>query len=340
MFVDNSVFIIGAGASADFGLPLGSKLMDRIKDNCFYRLQFGELKQGIPQIINGLQDRYRTVEEYEPYFKALMEIHRAIDFSGSIDEFVNKHYDDPHIAKIGKLQIAYAIAKAEEDARWIMPRFEGIRKKDQDPTTLWIRNFTRLLFEGVRNDQVNEVGHNITIICFNYDRCIEQYLQEAIVEAFRGVSLEQAQDIVTRMNIIHPYGTLGRLKDFPFGTKFDTEKLWRMSDNIVTWSEFGESRTKNKIEAAMRAASNIVFMGLAFAPQNMQLLQAAEPNGYAEDVTVYATGYGYDRVIDDKLRSKIANLFGMQPLAHSQIHVQYEMMCGEFLQKHSMALVK
>lgn len=37
MFRDNTVFIIGAGASHEFGLPVGEALMKTIQINCRFR---------------------------------------------------------------------------------------------------------------------------------------------------------------------------------------------------------------------------------------------------------------------------------------------------------------
>lgn len=81
-----------------------------------------------------------------------------------------------------------------------------------------------MLFDGVRNSDVDNVGSNITIICFNYDRCIEMYLEHAIVNAFRDVPADRARQIVARINIIHPYGSLGNLKSIPLAAMFPKNK--------------------------------------------------------------------------------------------------------------------
>jgi len=38
MFKDNTVFVIGAGASQEFGFPIGSGLTQTIKKNCNFVL--------------------------------------------------------------------------------------------------------------------------------------------------------------------------------------------------------------------------------------------------------------------------------------------------------------
>ncbi len=339
MFADNTVFVIGAGASAEFGLPVGAGLMEQIKLNSMFRFDIS-LMEGVPAILNALRERYES-REVEERLTAMREIHRSIDLAGSIDEFINRHYNDPLIAEVGKLQIAYAISNAEAKSilagtKWNDEPFDWERLK---PT--WIRTFAQLLFEGIRNDEVENVGGNITIICFNYDRCIEQYLSSAIVRTFKDVSFDQARKIVSRMKIIHPYGSLGALSALPFGR--EPQMLYDISENLVTWSESAESERRSEISSAMMDATTIVFLGFAFAPQNMGLLKLRTVRKRREldyPVEVYATGFGYDDVIDRRLKSKIMDLYPVQDdvLSWDSIHVQYKMTCAHFMQAHSMAL--
>ena len=40
----------------------------------------------------------------------------------------------------------------------------------------WYSAFAQILFQDVPHSQVNGVFDGISIVCFNYDRCIEHYL--------------------------------------------------------------------------------------------------------------------------------------------------------------------
>ncbi|TCN32472.1 hypothetical protein [Sinorhizobium americanum] len=342
MFKDNTVFVIGAGASAEFNLPVGSGLMERIKQNCKYRFDYGSLKEGVPEIAHDLIERYRDQQsELDARFMAMGEVHRSIDLAGSIDEFINRHYDDPIIAEVGKLQIAYAIAKAEKDSLLARPNNGDETFRWDKLNDTWIRTFAQLLFEGVRNGEAERIGNNISIICFNYDRCIEHYLTEAIVKTFRGIDRKEAGKIVDQINIIHPYGSLGKLAAHRFGGDVTSQRLRAMSESIVTWSESIMSDKRAAIEEVMLDASTLVFLGFAFAPQNMNLLSVDGMRDDFDSLEIYATGYGYDNVIDGRLKSKISNLYSSGPgvVTDRLIHVQYEMKCAKFMQSHSMALV-
>ncbi len=343
MFRDNTVFVVGAGASHEFGLPVGEALMKTIQSNSRFSTAHGQLMDGVAEIYYSLIDRNKNDRNaIQTRMQAMAEIHRATDDAGSIDEFINRHYDDPLIAEVGKLQIAYAISQAERlsDIAAITQKTELLSAPNLSET--WIKPFTRMLFEGVRNNDVENLGNNITIICFNYDRCIETYLEYAIEKSFRNVSPDMARNIVDRINIIHPYGSLGDLRLHPFGIEPTQERLRAMSEKIVTWSESRASDRAPKIQHAMENASTVVFLGFAFAPQNMRLLTTEK--GFDEpeqEVETFATAYGYNPVINERLKTKILDLYSPNDFTinSERVHIQYDMKCADFLRAHSMALV-
>lgn len=343
MFRDNTVFIIGAGASHEFGLPVGEALMKTIQINCRFRTDHWTILEGIEPIYKCIVNRYtKDDDKIDARLLGMAEINRAIDHAGSIDEFINRHTGDEVIAEVGKIQIAYAILEAERRSKLATTPLGTATSSPSQLSDTWINSFTRMLFDGVRNSDVDNVGSNITIICFNYDRCIEMYLEHAIMNAFRDVSPDRARQIVARINIIHPYGSLGGLNEHPFGSDVSPQRLRQMSDNIVTWSESRASERAPKIQHAMANASTIVFLGFAFAPQNMRLLTVDK--GFDEpeqEVETFATAYGYNPVINERLKTKILDLYSPNDFTinSERVHIQYEMKCAEFLRAHSMALV-
>lgn len=343
MFKDNTVFIVGAGASAEFGLPVGGMLTNQIKNNSVFELNGYSLRSGISEIYDCIVSRYTKHDaKINACMEAMGEIHRAIDFAGSIDEFINRHSDDSVIAEVGKLQVAYAISEAERLCRLAAMGHRMDHLLFDDFSDTWIKSFAQQLFDGVRNNEIENIGNNITIICFNYDRCIELFLTDAIFKTFRGISYEEAFQIVEQMNIIHPYGSLGKLTDHPFGKKASAQEVRAMSENIVTWSESQRSDIAHRIQAGMLIASTVVFLGFAFAPQNMKLLTIRNPYDVDEQgIETFATAYGYNSVINDRLRSKILDLYSGNDFTvnYDRVHIQYDMKCADFLKAHSMALV-
>ncbi|MDA5627071.1 MULTISPECIES: SIR2 family protein [Agrobacterium] len=337
MFRDNTVFVVGAGASAEFRMPVGTELMKRIKEHS------QPDTENFPSEINHcLIDSYRTTSEIGFRKSALTEINRSIDLAGSIDEFINRHQNDQYIPEVGKLLIAYEISVAERKSSLWQPPSEPFQSTLDAVDKTWIHTFAQLLFDGVKNFEVESVGSNITIICFNYDRCIEHFLAEAIVKTFRDVTRDQARRIVSEINIIHPYGSLGALGEFEFGDNVNSQNIRSLSENIFTWSEARNSSIEEQIQKSISSASTLVFLGFAFAPQNMRLLAANDPfERQRLNMETFATAYGYDSVIDTRLKSKIRDLYSDGDFSYNAgpIHIQYDKKCAEFLRAHSMALV-
>lgn len=282
-FRENTTFVIGAGASAEFGLPVGWKLLEQIRDNCLFAFDPSIVgAKGNQKIFNAvLQKHCSDRPTLDRVFTTFRDIHKGVETAGSIDEYINRYSDDALIAELGKLQIAYAILFAETRSK-MMPKkgkdADGINWQAVDET--WIVPFTRALFDGVRASEVETLGQNITIICFNYDRCIEHYLEYAIQRAYRDVDRPAARKIVNQMNIIHPYGSLGPLDRFSFGTPPEHADLYHITKNLITWSETVEDEELiDTMRQSIGSADNIVFLGFAFASQNMKLLALVD-KGY------------------------------------------------------------
>jgi hypothetical protein len=344
MFRDNTVFVVGAGASAEFDMPVGSKLMETIRENCIYKFDHGGLRQGVPVILEHLNDG-RDVRDHgdrdwiDQRLKAMARVSLSIDMAESIDEFIYRNSDDPLIAEVGKLQIAYAIAYAEGESLLRADQFNshsGFARANET----WINTFAKVLFNGVKATEIDTIGQNITIICFNYDRCIEWYLERAIVRAYPGTSDGKARDIVRYINIIHPYGTLGSLSEFPFG---QVRKLGAMADNIQTWSEtVRDPNTVRAIQRAIGKADQIVFLGFAFANQNMELLRSPAEIRDERHVRAYATGYGLHQVVEQAYKENIVLLYkdALLVTAMDNIWVQWQTKSKEFMYMYRYGLTQ
>jgi len=71
-----------------------------------------------------------------------------------------------------------------------------------------------MLTEGVKCADVDEIFNNVSIVCFNYDRCIEIFLKEALITYYKIDEIKSV-DLVGRLNIIHPYGSVGHFELLP-----------------------------------------------------------------------------------------------------------------------------
>lgn len=122
MFKDNTVFVIGAGASAEFGFPVGGQLSDAIKENCQYEIDSsGRFTDGEQRIIQHYENTFgraddEKVAEFNKRLEAMRKIRAGIDSAESIDEYIFRYSGDSIVAEVGKLQIAYVISGAESES--------------------------------------------------------------------------------------------------------------------------------------------------------------------------------------------------------------------------------
>lgn len=344
MFKDNTVFVIGAGASDEFGLPIGWKLMREIKENCSFAIdQFGRLISGPRDIFYHYERKYgrelqENVQDFNERLKAALQIRDGIDSADSIDEYIYRYSENPLVAEVGKLQIAYAISKAEEAS--ILGPDSSFTDDISVADKTWIWPFFKSLINGLKASEAKKIGSNITIICFNYDRCIEHYLEHALIRSFYGMKLDEAREIVKNINIIHPYGKLGDLDDMPYGK---SDRFPLMAENLITWSEtIKEPTIIDDMVQAIKSAKQLVFMGFGFANQNMQLLNTNPKHQNYNGPQVYSTGYLMPKEIEDSLRRNIDALYSSAVLEDmlSKIHFQYGAKCREFFDIHRINLVR
>ena len=106
-----TLFILGAGASFDFGLPLGTSLAAEIARKVDIKYEHGVTqKSGDPLIMMALRKvaQYKN-ENVNDYLSAGQTIAAGVQFTRSIDSFLHKHENQPKIKLCAKLAIAQTI---------------------------------------------------------------------------------------------------------------------------------------------------------------------------------------------------------------------------------------
>jgi hypothetical protein len=295
VFRRNTVFVVGAGASHEFGLPLGRGLANQIAG----KLNFGferqmSLTRGDPDLYHVLSKHAAAKkEDRNIYWRAGQKIAQGINLAYSIDDFIDSHAHDKAIELCGKLAIAQTILEAErastlmQDNQQEHPDFEALENT-------WIVAFMRMLRERVPRTAIERLFDNVAFVVFNYDRCIEQFLVHAVQLAY-GLTLVEAIDVCDNLVIVHAYGQTGRLRfnprlreDVAFGDA--AAPLLKLTERIRTYSEQIEDQAElDPIRLLIGSAEVLVFLGFAFHEQNMLLLKP-KPKGRAQHV--YATTMG------------------------------------------------
>jgi hypothetical protein len=202
MFAKPTVFVIGAGASVEYGLPLGSTLKDRIASAVRYRFkEDGLLQDGDETLLIAIRRQFKNED---PYIAAGPDLAASMPMHASIDEALQYWSAKPEAVQLGKLAIANEILRAESNSS--LSENRETRRVDV-PSGGWIWPFLSMtLGSDLTREQAEQAFANVTLINFNYDRTVEQYLYWAL-QQYGRVSAAVAANAVTSLKQIRPYAS-------------------------------------------------------------------------------------------------------------------------------------
>ncbi len=341
------VLVIGAGASFEAKLPLGSGLKKRIADllDIRYDLQRESGDALIDRAFHILlQQSDRRSEGISPYLYASWRIRDAMPQAISIDNFIDAHRGDPLVEKAGKLAIVRSILEAEaKSSLAIHPSYTNNRLKFEAVQGTWFNSFFQLLTENCQFVNLPQRFARVGVVCFNYDRCIEHYLFNAL-QNYYGVTAEAAAEVLTHLEIHHPYGTVGRLPWMGGGEKIDfggepsANQLVQLAERIRTFTEganIAESDISG-IRAVLASAERIAFLGFAFHRLNLELLFPPQSAGVSPRVCpVFATGVGISDPDAEVIREELFALAGLNP---GTTHIARETPCAKLFEDYRRSL--
>lgn len=273
MFEAPTVFVIGAGASAEYDIAVGDKLKHRISSLLNFYFEGYTLESGDFQICETLKRHSQSATgQYgmsSGHFGASRHIAEAMPHALSIDNFVDAHRGNDAIELCAKLGIVKSIINEESNSKLSGLRMPHEAFDFKSVANGWIARFFQMLHEGVPLLELDGIFSNISLIVFNYDRCIEAYLPRAISQYY-GVDYISALRLFDRMTIIHPYGAVGSIDvsgsiDPPFGSS--DINLLGAAQGLNTFSEgLSDPSMAKALNAVMSEVETIVFLGFSFHP--------------------------------------------------------------------------
>lgn len=227
-------------------------------------------------------------------------IAEGIKYSRSIDNYVHSHSDKEAVKTVAKIAIVQTILDAERachisiDPQVHPPRFKDERRAHKS----WLSDFFTVLQDGiVESKNLDEIFDNLTIINFNYDRCIEHYLFHVMQRLYPSKGEGHLTGLLNqKLKILHPYGLVGNL---PWQSRTNFVQCGggagnnqaALSNQIRTYNEEVDDKQKiADIRGALAEAQLIMFLGFHFHKQNVELLSptARDPR-LSGKVAVYAT---------------------------------------------------
>lgn len=306
MLNNKTVFVVGAGASFEMRLPVGAALKEQISD--MLSIQHVEGHYGARVKDGVIYKALRTAGTWQVPEVALEQTTRAashmayaLPLTLSIDNYLHNHNGDKAVEVCGKLAIVRAILEAESNSPLHKPS-EMIMLDFNDCSKAWLVPFMQLVSEDCNLDKLRERLATIVFIVFNYDRCIEQFLIHTIMAIYK-LQPQVAAEIVSEVEIYHPYGTVGKLpwltasrneaEISDFGESVDGAKLLELIRGIKTFTE-GTDDDSSDIIAIRRniaEAKRIIFLGFAYHPLNMKLL-LGESRPSSRTRQVFGTAFG------------------------------------------------
>ncbi|CAN5437110.1 hypothetical protein BH10PSE4_BH10PSE4_18460 [soil metagenome] len=339
MFRAKTVFVIGAGASFEVGLPVGDNLLETIVGLTHFTFDFGRQTSGDPQILEALRillNEGRDVTLLNQHLNAGRQLGQSARQAISIDNVIDA-LENPQIERLGKLGIARAILKAESDSQQfrVSPGKSGLELGKFKNT--WYNSLTKLLCEGVRKSQISSIFNNLEIINFNYDRCLEHYLQHSISDYY-GTGVVEVQTAMNNLTIHRPYGMIGRLpwrQGDGSGVNFGSDGARQLADvaqQIRTFTEqVEEGERLEAMRAAIANADRIVFLGFAFHRQNVSLISA----NIDDHTEVLATTLGISGSDQGVIQSELAEAFGYADDNLSLNRAEFATMsCNDFFKEY------
>lgn len=263
MIEQETVLILGAGASLAYGFPDGETLKNEIYDTLKNRRNKVLNELATPDLMNRIVNKLKYAPEY------------------SMDEFLQNE-TDKEIIEFGKKAIAATLLKYEKEE----PLFNYYLQNEKEKYP-WYRYLWQKM-----NTSFDDLEKNLSIITFNYDRSLEYFLFNALKKNYVGKNIDLYKNISDSIPIIHVYGKLGYLPwEFPEGEKtvpydYDWDKssddntglyeqrslILNASNKIKIVHENEEIENHRQIRILLSRARKIFFLGFGFNPINLKRL--------------------------------------------------------------------
>lgn len=319
----NTVFVVGAGASKEAKLRTGLEFKGQIAQLLDMRYDdFGhELEHGDYLIASALKGHVRQPDGREgninPYLHEAWHIRDALPQAISIDHFIDAHRDNDKIALCGKLAIVRSILDDEKGSLLYYERSMGPNINFSLLEKTWYIPFFQLLTENCGINDIKERFKSITLIIFNYDRCVEHFIYKALQNYYR-LTEGEVIELVKNINIYHPYGVVGTLPwvdqngAMEFGAEPRSTQLLELSKKIKTFTEGTDPGSSEILEIRkhMRIADRVVFLGFAFHKLNMQLITPEQVDGTINsDIRCFATTLEISSSDKEVIEAQIKELY-------------------------------
>ena len=317
MITQETIFILGAGASSPYGYPTAKQLRTFI------------IKEFRQKYSTYLQERKNigTIESMNEAnkFSYLIESFNQ-SATNSIDLFLSRNKESYY--EQGKFILA-----------WCILYFESLSKFNEDikePDTDWYKWFYNdITKEIIRSNDLEHLRENkLNVITFNYDRSFEEFLSQSLIFSFAG-DRKDVTNSLGWIKVIHTYGKILELQweNPEKGEKYQTNKILDLTekakDNIQIIYEERKTQVE-EIQSIISTAQRIFFLGFSYAKENLEAIGLI--NLINKQQYIYGTALGFN----DKEVLDIKNLLRrMNPALYDHhIKLDNELDCVGLLREY------
>ena len=341
-----TVFVVGAGASCEFGFPDGNRLKEEIGNKLGYGSSWGgdrvlmDLAQGFAQESGGEYENELHKVELVGH-----EIKKSLYLNKSIDHLIHRHRDNPLVEYIAKASIVSAICNYEAKSPLVSNKQKGSSPGGylEAVKGSWLAYAYQNIVHTCSLNELPDRFQQVTFVVFNYDRCVEKFFFESLKMDY-GIANDTACEMLSYLTIIHPYGKVGDLPGMIVGNQgreFGSDvhsyaEAKQLVAEIKTFTEGADQKsdTPKRMHLAIEESERMVFLGFSFLDLNMQLL--GEP--MTRNREIFATTYGVSKYNESKILSQLAtfsDVLNVQP--QRCVHLK-NLKCADFFREFEKGL--
>lgn len=243
-----TVLVLGAGASAHLGYPLGTELTGNIIKNTGDRSG-----SSFQQLVEMGFDKDLICTFSEECGKSV---------APSIDEFLSHR---PDFVDVGRACIAQELIKYEDD--------QPLRSRNNNWYACWLRDQAKQAIEANISGPL--------VVTFNYDRSLDKFLYDFVSSTYPGRADSLLRDIV----VFHVHGRLGYLdheaaRGFarPYSKRACAADIRTSSEGIRVPAQLEDDYGREMLLAqrAVKQAKRVIFLGFGYDPTNLERLRVGD----------------------------------------------------------------
>ena len=271
MLVQPTIFVVGAGAGVDIGLPTDKSLMRSLEGFLMDLLDEGRQMRDVCKALDISQNeilalkklRYQIVDSTLPW--------------DHVDHYLANRSDLPLLERLGRFFISKYLLIAERRSKIWSATEEDFPIEHM--RHLWYHRLFQILVSTSHADR-GRIFENCTFLILNYDRSLEH----ALLNIFRiglGLHGNQAEDLLRRATFLHPRGSLGLLPwqggDLTFGS--EKADIPDVMANLKSGAPMLPGDQQKLWQKKLSEARAIVFLGCGFHRDNLGLFRP-DPHAY------------------------------------------------------------